>query len=44
MRSVDPEELDLAGLGQSPVLDENPPTTVVHADVTTSSDLSADVS
>jgi propionyl-CoA carboxylase alpha chain len=34
VRAVDPEELDLAGLGQSPVLDENPPTTVVHADGT----------
>jgi propionyl-CoA carboxylase alpha chain len=34
VRAVDPEELDLAGLGQAPVLDENPPTTVVHADGT----------
>ena len=32
VRAVDPEELDLAGLGQAPVLDEHPPTVVVHAD------------
>jgi propionyl-CoA carboxylase alpha chain len=32
VRSVDPEELDLAGLGQAPTLDDHPPTTVVHAD------------
>jgi propionyl-CoA carboxylase alpha chain len=32
VRSVDPEELDLAGLGQTPVLDDHPPTTVVSAD------------
>jgi propionyl-CoA carboxylase alpha chain len=32
VRSVDPEELDLAGLGQSPALEENPPTTIVRAD------------
>jgi acyl-CoA carboxylase subunit alpha len=31
VRSVDPEELDLAGLGQAPVLDDYPPTFVVHA-------------
>ena len=31
VRTVDPEELDLAGLGQAPVLDENPLTVVVHA-------------
>jgi len=32
VRSVDPEELDLAGLGQAPTLDDHPPTVVVHAD------------
>jgi propionyl-CoA carboxylase alpha chain len=32
VRAVDPDELDLAGLGQAPVLDEHPPTTIVHAD------------
>jgi propionyl-CoA carboxylase alpha chain len=32
VRAVDPEELDLAGLGQAPVLDDHPPTSVVHAD------------
>jgi propionyl-CoA carboxylase alpha chain len=32
VRAVDPEELDLAGLGQAPVLDDHPPTVVVHAD------------
>ncbi|MGA5303270.1 biotin carboxylase N-terminal domain-containing protein [Nucisporomicrobium flavum] len=32
VRAVDPEELDLAGLGQAPTLDDHPPTTVVHAD------------
>ncbi|MFI5932437.1 biotin carboxylase N-terminal domain-containing protein [Actinoplanes sp. NPDC051494] len=32
VRSVDPEELDLAGLGQAPTLDDHPPTAVVHAD------------
>ncbi|MBB4759448.1 biotin carboxylase N-terminal domain-containing protein [Amorphoplanes digitatis] len=32
VRSVDPEELDLAGLGQAPTLDDHPPTMVVHAD------------
>lgn len=32
VRSVDPEELDLAGLGQAPTLDDHPPTTVVRAD------------
>jgi acyl-CoA carboxylase subunit alpha len=32
VRSVDPEELDLAGLGQAPVIDDNPPTVVVEAD------------
>ncbi len=31
VRAVDPEELDLAGLGQAPVLDDHPPTTVVQA-------------
>ena len=31
VRAVDPEELDLAGLGQAPVIDDHPPTTVVHA-------------
>ncbi|GGL03554.1 ATP-binding protein [Mangrovihabitans endophyticus] len=31
VRAVDPEELDLAGLGQAPVLDDHPPTVVVHA-------------
>jgi propionyl-CoA carboxylase alpha chain len=31
VRAVDPEELDLAGLGQAPVLGEHPPTVVVHA-------------
>lgn len=32
VRAVDPEELDLAGLGQTPVLDDHPPAAVVHAD------------
>ncbi|HET6534519.1 MAG TPA: biotin carboxylase N-terminal domain-containing protein [Actinoplanes sp.] len=32
VRAVDPEELDLAGLGQTPMLDDHPPTVVVHAD------------
>ncbi|MEU8229942.1 ATP-binding protein [Actinoplanes sp. NPDC004185] len=32
VRAVDPEELDLAGLGQAPTLDDHPPTVVVHAD------------
>lgn len=32
VRAVDPEELDLAGLGQAPTLDDHPPTMVVHAD------------
>jgi propionyl-CoA carboxylase alpha chain len=32
VRAVDPEELDLAGLGQAPVLDDHPPTSVVQAD------------
>jgi propionyl-CoA carboxylase alpha chain len=31
VRAVDPEELDLAGLGQAPVVDDHPRTTVVHA-------------
>jgi propionyl-CoA carboxylase alpha chain len=31
VRAVDPEELDLAGLGHAPVIDDHPPTTVVHA-------------
>jgi propionyl-CoA carboxylase alpha chain len=31
VRAVDPEELDLAGLGQAPVTDDNPPVTVVSA-------------
>jgi propionyl-CoA carboxylase alpha chain len=31
VRSVDPDELDLAGLGQAPVLDDHPPIVVVHA-------------
>jgi propionyl-CoA carboxylase alpha chain len=31
VRAVDPEELDLAGLGQAPVIDDHPPTVVVHA-------------
>ncbi|MGX6603895.1 acetyl/propionyl/methylcrotonyl-CoA carboxylase subunit alpha [Micromonosporaceae bacterium Da 78-11] len=31
VRAVDPEELDLAGLGQAPVVDDHPPTVVVHA-------------
>jgi propionyl-CoA carboxylase alpha chain len=31
VRAVDPEELDLAGLGQAPVLDDHPPTVVVQA-------------
>jgi propionyl-CoA carboxylase alpha chain len=31
MRAVDPEELDLAGLGQAPVVDDHPRTVVVHA-------------
>ncbi len=31
VRAVDPEELDLAGLGQAPVSDDQPPTVVVHA-------------
>jgi propionyl-CoA carboxylase alpha chain len=31
VRTVDPEELDLAGLGQAPMLDDHPPTVVVHA-------------
>jgi propionyl-CoA carboxylase alpha chain len=31
VRAVDPEELDLAGLGQAPMLDDHPPTVVVHA-------------
>ena len=31
VRSVDPEELDLAGLGQAPTIDEHPPTVVVQA-------------
>ena len=32
VRAVDPEELDLAGLGQAPTLDDHPPTSVVYAD------------
>ncbi|MEU4562506.1 biotin carboxylase N-terminal domain-containing protein [Actinoplanes sp. NPDC023936] len=32
VRAVDPEELDLAGLGQAPVSDEHPPIIVVQAD------------
>jgi len=32
VRAVDPEELDLAGLGQAPVVDDHPPTVVVAAD------------
>jgi propionyl-CoA carboxylase alpha chain len=32
VRAVDPEELDLAGLGQAPVADEHPPIVVVQAD------------
>ncbi|MBO3743545.1 ATP-binding protein [Actinoplanes flavus] len=32
VRAVDPEELDLAGLGQAPVADEHPNIVVVHAD------------
>jgi propionyl-CoA carboxylase alpha chain len=31
VRAVDPEELDLAGLGQAPVVDDHPRTVVVHA-------------
>ncbi|MET0426806.1 MAG: biotin carboxylase N-terminal domain-containing protein [Actinoplanes sp.] len=31
VRAVDPEELDLAGLGQAPVVDDHPPTVIVHA-------------
>ncbi|MDT4991806.1 MAG: propionyl-CoA carboxylase alpha chain [Actinoplanes sp.] len=31
VRAVDPDELDLAGLGQAPTLDDHPPTVVVHA-------------
>jgi len=31
VRAVDPEELDLAGLGQAPVVDDHPATVVVHA-------------
>lgn len=31
VRAVDPEELDLAGLGQAPTLDDHPPTVVVRA-------------
>lgn len=31
VRAIDPEELDLAGLGQAPTLDDHPPTLVVHA-------------
>ncbi|MEV6630032.1 biotin carboxylase N-terminal domain-containing protein [Actinoplanes sp. NPDC051470] len=31
VRAVDPEELDLAGLGQEPTIDDHPPTTVVYA-------------
>ncbi len=31
VRSIDPDELDLAGLGQAPVLDDHPPAVVVHA-------------
>lgn len=31
VRAVDPEELDLAGLGQAPVLDDHPETVVVAA-------------
>ena len=31
VRAVDPEELDLAGLGQAPVIDDHPPTVVVKA-------------
>ncbi len=31
VRAVDPEELDLAGLGQAPVADEHPPIVVVQA-------------
>jgi propionyl-CoA carboxylase alpha chain len=31
VRAVDPEELDLAGLGQAPVIDDHPPTMVVKA-------------
>ncbi|BFU41911.1 biotin carboxylase N-terminal domain-containing protein [Krasilnikovia sp. MM14-A1004] len=34
VRAVDPEELDLAGLGQAPTIDDHPPTAVVHADGT----------
>ncbi|WP_430781271.1 biotin carboxylase N-terminal domain-containing protein [Actinoplanes sp. G11-F43] len=32
VRAVDPEELDLAGLGQAPVTDEHPSVVVVQAD------------
>ncbi|GIF25241.1 propionyl-CoA carboxylase alpha chain [Actinoplanes tereljensis] len=32
VRAVDPEELDLAGLGQAPVSDDHPRTRVVQAD------------
>ncbi|BCJ53605.1 acetyl/propionyl-CoA carboxylase subuit alpha [Actinoplanes sp. NBRC 14428] len=32
VRAIDPEELDLAGLGQAPTLDDHPPTVVVLAD------------
>ena len=31
MRAVDPDELDLAGLGQAPVTDDHPPAAVVSA-------------
>ncbi|WP_433827608.1 biotin carboxylase N-terminal domain-containing protein [Actinoplanes sp. CA-015351] len=31
VRAVDPEELDLAGLGQAPVADEHPPIVIVQA-------------
>jgi propionyl-CoA carboxylase alpha chain len=31
VRAVDPEELDLAGLGQPPMVDDHPPIMMVHA-------------
>jgi propionyl-CoA carboxylase alpha chain len=34
VRAVDPEELDLAGLGQAPMVDDHPPTVVVQASST----------
>jgi propionyl-CoA carboxylase alpha chain len=34
VRAVDPEELDLAGLGQPPMVDDQPPTVVVQAGAT----------